>query len=406
MLRLIKTVKAISIIENYCAENEIFLEEKLTPKTKLIEELGLNSIDIVAIVKSAEEVYQKKKNLIELLMPTEGNYRDDIDPKTIEEFFTGKNNTETGKKKRYSRELPTYEEFMTTQKAVRIDQWNDTELEIDYEIIFILSSPRSGSTLLQNILCQNYEIKGSEELHLLAYDTYKRREKSLSDEKLKHLLDGTGIVRSEITGMRDDIAKQVDKMYTKDNRPTTTFYQEINKYMKGKALIDKTPSYGYSLEVLRRMNKLFPRAKYIHLKRDPRGCIKSMLDAKLQRIIPFTQGLRIEESKIPEILWQMCETNIKAFKNESNHQQWLNLTYEDLLNNTREELERISKFIGKTVSLEDNEDNTKTGRFNKHFAGDMKYLLQKGIQPSRGNAWKEFEELTKVSNYTIKLMGG
>ncbi len=398
-------MKAIRIIEKYCEENEIFLENELTPKTKLIEDLGLNSIDIVAIVKSAEEIYQKKKNLIELLMPTEGNYRDDINPETIEEFFTGKKNTETRKKKKYSRELPTYEDYIATQEAVRIDKWNDKALEIDYEIIFILSSPRSGSTLLQNILCRNNEVKGSEELHLLAYDTYKRREKSLADEKLKHLLDGTGIVRSEITGMRADIAKQVDKMYTKDNRPTTTFYQEINKYMGSKVLIDKTPSYGYSLEVLRRMNQLFPQAKFIHLRRDPRGCIKSMLDASLQRIIPFAQGLGIEESKIPEILWQMCETNIKTFKNETTHRQWLNLTYEDLLNDTEEELEKISKFIGKTVSLEEVENDTKTGKFNKHFAGDMKYLLQKGIQPSRGNAWKEFEELNEISSYTRKLMG-
>ena len=398
-------MKAIRIIENYCEENEIYLEDELTPKTKLIEELGLNSIDIVAIVKSAEEIYQKKKNLIELLMPTEGNYRDDIDPETIEEFFTEKKSTETRKKKKYSRELPTYEDYIATQEAVRIDKWDDKALEIDYEIIFILSSPRSGSTLLQNILCRNNEVKGSEELHLLAYDTYKRREKSLADEKLKHLLDGTGIVRSEITGMRADIAKQVDKMYTKDNRPTTTFYQEINKYMGSKALIDKTPSYGYSLEVLRRMNQLFPQAKFIHLKRDPRGCIKSMLDANLQRIIPFAKGLGIEESKIPEILWQMCETNIKKFKDETTHRQWLNLTYEDLLNDTEDELEKISKFIGKTVSLEEFENDTKTGKFNKHFAGDMKYLLQKGIQPSRGNAWKEFEELNQISSYTRKLMG-
>ena len=398
-------MKAIRIIEKYCEENKKFLENELTPKTKLIEDLGLNSIDIVAIVKSAEEIYQKKKNLIELLMPTEGNYRDDINPETIEEFFTGKKNTETRKKKKYSRELPTYEDYIATQEAVRIDKWNDKALEIDYEIIFILSSPRSGSTLLQNILCRNNEVKGSEELHLLAYDTYKRREKSLADEKLKHLLDGTGIVRSEITGMRADIAKQVDKMYTKDNRPTTTFYQEINKYMGSKVLIDKTPSYGYSLEVLRRMNQLFPQAKFIHLRRDPRGCIKSMLDASLQRIIPFAQGLGIEESKIPEILWQMCETNIKTFKNETTHRQWLNLTYEDLLNDTEEELEKISKFIGKTVSLEEVENDTKTGKFNKHFAGDMKYLLQKGIQPSRGNAWKEFEELNEISSYTRKLMG-
>ena len=398
-------MKAISIIEKYCAENEIFLENKLTPKTKLIDELGLNSIDVVAIVKSAEDVYQKKKNLIELLMPTEGNYRDDIDPQTIEEFFIGKKIKKTGVKKKYSRELPTYEDFIATQEAVKIDKWDDTALEIDYEIIFIMSSPRSGSTLLQNILCRNTDIKGSEELHLLAYDTYRRREKSLSDEKLKHLLDGTGIVRSEITGMRAEIAQQVDKMYTKDNRPTTTFYKEINKYMKGKTLIDKTPSYGYSIEVLRRINKLFPQAKFIHLGRDPRGCIKSMLDANLQKIIPFTQGLGIEESKIPEILWQMCETNIRTFKEESFDRQWINLTYENLLNDTKKELEKISKFVGKKVSNEENKNGSKTERFNKHFAGDMKYLLQKGIQPSRGNAWKEFEELNEVSSYTRKLMG-
>ena len=399
-----KTVKTIKVIEKYCEENEIFLETELTPKTKLIEELGLNSIDVVAIVKSVEEIYQKKKNLIELLMPTEGNYRDDIDPETIEEFFTGNNNKGIVGKKEYSRQLPTYEDFIATQAAVRIDQWHDTALKIDYDIIFILSSPRSGSTLLQNILCRNNEIEGSEELHLLAYDTYQRRDKSLSDEKLKHLLDGTGIVRSEITGMRTDIARQVDKMYTKDNRPTTTFYQEINKYMRGKALIDKTPSYGYNIEVLRRISKLFPQAKFIHLRRDPRGCIKSMLDAKLERIIPFTKGLGIEESKIPEILWQMCETNIKKFKDESLHRHWLSLTYENLVNDTEKELEKISKFVNREIPLEELNDEAKTGKFNKHFAGDMKYLLQKGIQSSRGNAWKEFAELNELSSYTQQLM--
>ena len=80
------------------------------------------------------------------------------------------------------------------------------------------------------------------------------------------------------------------------------------------------------------------------------------------------------------------------------------MTYENLVNDTEKELEKISKFVNREIPLKELNDEAKTGKFNKHFAGDMKYLLQKGIQSSRGNAWKEFAELNELSSYTQQLM--
>ena len=83
-------MQILEIVQNYCEENEIYPEAEINSKTNLISEVGLNSIDIVAIVKDAERIYQSNKNLIDLLMPTEGSYRDDINPETIHNFFNNK----------------------------------------------------------------------------------------------------------------------------------------------------------------------------------------------------------------------------------------------------------------------------------------------------------------------------
>ena len=152
------------------------------------------------------------------------------------------------------------------------------------------------------------------------------------------------------------------------------------------------------------MDRLFSKAKFIHLKRDPRGCIKSMIDANLANLIPFTRGLDIASNKIPEILWQICETNIKEFRKQIKNDRWIDITYENLVLNTENELDKISKLINKNVSTSARKNEETNNSFDRNYAGDMKYLLQNGIQTGRGEAWKEFEELTEVSEYTKKLM--
>jgi acyl carrier protein len=68
----------IHILENMTSDWDMELSEPLGPQTRLIADLGFESIDVVQFIVAIEERFQRRGLPFEELLMTEGRYVDEI----------------------------------------------------------------------------------------------------------------------------------------------------------------------------------------------------------------------------------------------------------------------------------------------------------------------------------------
>jgi Sulfotransferase family len=144
------------------------------------------------------------------------------------------------------------------------------EMESDgRELIFVVSQPRSGSTLLQHILGSHPDVHTSPEPWLLLPLVYTRRAAGITSEfnqrraadAIDGLLDSVPDGRSLYEAGVRDLALSV--------------YREAILKSGKRYFLDKTPRYYLIVEELR---KLFPAAHIVLLFRNPLAVLSSLLE--------------------------------------------------------------------------------------------------------------------------------
>ena len=396
-------------ISTYCYENDININLPLNTETWLVKDLQLTSVDFVAIFQMIQNQLQDKISFIPLIMPVEGEYITDLQVQQLCNFVHSpctNNNTVAMKPdpNHYKVELINQTDLETLASHIYQPEYQTQLCDLNYQVVFILSAPRSGSTLFQQLLGTHPQIVSSEELHLMTYNTFADRHNALSKEGLSHLLNGTVRLRATLKNLTQQISAQVENMYVIDSRPVTTFYNEINAHMAESILVDKTPSYSYSKNVLDRISKCFPNAKYIHLIRHPSAVVKSIIDSKLIDIIPFAVRSGLSKGKLPELIWHLCERNIQQFLSFQNPSDVLTIKYETLLNDPKAQVDNVISYLGLTSDTSiDEYSKHSSQQFTPGFAGDLKYFLNTKIDPDRANAWKAFTSLHQISSLSIDL---
>jgi hypothetical protein len=139
-------------------------------------------------------------------------------------------------------------------------------------LIFLISMPRSGSTLLQRVLVGHDEIESSAETWSLLPLVYSRREGGLdaeyganwgrlaTDEFLNNYTDGPEVYDAAIRSFAQ------------------TLYGNALALTSASLFLDKTPRYTYIVSDLIR---IFPRAKFIFLLRNPLSVLASIVNTQL-----------------------------------------------------------------------------------------------------------------------------
>ena len=137
-------------------------------------------------------------------------------------------------------------------------------------LIFIISQPRSGSTLLQRVLAGSPDVQTSAETWLMLHPIYGNKGKDriqtdynsswaheAVEEFLDNYTDGREIYNDAIRAWAEVIYKNALKQHEK------------------KYFLDKTPRYFF---IIRELYELFPNAKYIFLIRNPMAVLASELN--------------------------------------------------------------------------------------------------------------------------------
>jgi hypothetical protein len=238
--------------------------------------------------------------------------------------------------------------------------------------IFIVGSPRSGTTLLRNLLNRHPAIAICRATDFYHYVYLRQRSfGDLSDLRNRERLTKEYLSLQRIQRMQVDL-KALGDILLRDGISYPAFFACLWRYyaeVHGKRRCgEKNARHAMFTEAL---CEWYPGARILHIVRDPRDAVASLMR------MPFAPNNAIGATR----LW--LSHNLAAHR--SRHRpQYLGLRYERLVADPEGELKRICKFVGEEYSpdmLVPNHDST----------ADRPWLhrAQERVTQERVERWRE-----------------
>jgi hypothetical protein len=200
---------------------------------------------------------------------------------------------------------------------------------VQENLIFVISPPRAGSTLLQRMLGAHSEIFTHPEPHLITPIAHLGPYGNVDKAPFDHI-NAAEAMRGFIAELPRGEEDYLDAL----RAYADTLYGRMLATSDRRRFLDKTPAYALVLPFL---VKLYPRAKYVVLTRHPLAVFSSYANSffqgdyaaahafnpLLERYVP-AMGRFLEERPLP-----LCH-----------------VAYEDLVSRPEKELERIFAYLG------------------------------------------------------------
>ncbi len=211
--------------------------------------------------------------------------------------------------------------------------------------VFILSPMRSGSTLLRIMLAGHPGLFSPPELQLLQFNTLaERRDAFIGYEK--YLQEGT--VRALMQAHGIGLAAAQTMMIERENTGGSVhdFYREMQAAIAPRRLVDKTPDYAMDLDILRRAERMFDGARYIHLARHPLGMIRSYEQGRFLLESPYRGQHDFSARQMAELTWLISHRNIQTFLQEIPAERQRMVRFEDVLAGPETAMRTVGEFLG------------------------------------------------------------
>jgi len=253
------------------------------------------------------------------------------------------------------------------QHAMNIDPGN---------LLFIISQPRSGSSLLQQLLMATDEVFSVPEPWLMLPLVHIYKETEITDGynpryAQANIMQYINTSTATVKDIKNSIRKLALELYNYADMPDECRY-----------FLDKTPRYYH---IVNELMELFPEAKYIFLTRSPESVFASILGYNLKGDIKglFGDDRQADLLKAPEV--------IADIKTEGEKTNRFFLRYEDLVSDTATQLARLSEFAGlNTLDANRAVYNVKDV-FKKTKSVDKKSLAKHNtVVGNYLDSWKEY----------------
>jgi len=193
-----------------------------------------------------------------------------------------------------------------------IDFSKNTFATNNQKIIFVLGMPRSGTSLVEQILSSHSKVFGAGELPFLRTIILNNLKKNDNNPK----------------GILHTISKL--EMMSKAYTDKTSLLDNNNKL-----ILDKSPLNFMWIGFIK---ALFPNAKIIHVNRDPKdtcfSCYKNL----------FSNNLNFTYNKKELALFYNAYSDLIKFWNKKLHGFIYSIKYEDLINNPYQNINALLKF--------------------------------------------------------------
>ncbi len=243
----------------------------------------------------------------------------------------------------------------------------DKKIEPKKKIIFIVGMPRSGTTLVEQILSCHNKIYGAGELAYL-------------DIAIKeNLMKNDEFIKEKIGDFDSKSFINVQEAYMRG----------INLFdYKEEFLVDKAPLNFKWIGIIK---IIFPNSKIIHCKRDPMDvCFSNFKNNFSSKVIGFCYNLK----KLGA--YYNLYKDLMTFWNEKFDEDIFNLSYEELINNQ----EKVTKDLIEFCDLEWDENCLSPHKNNKTVATASLAQVRSPIYKTSIKSWEnyknELEEIKKI----------
>ncbi len=274
--------------------------------------------------------------------------------------------------------------------------------------IFIVGCPRSGTTVLASILNRHSKIASATETHFFNFVSKNNYDwKHFDLNTFKRLLeesrisDFTSLIKAEEeTLIQKFIENTMDKSQSKLD-PDDFYKKQVFDVLMNSLLekrnktrfCEKTPQHLYNIQEIL---KLYPKAKFIHLIRDGRDTVNSLLKMPWRpdglvnnarfwiQYIKLGQDLTKQLGELPDNL--------------------LTIKYEELLNEPNASLKQICEFIGEKFETKILQESQSDVEIFSPWESSWKHKAKQDLDSSRIGAWSK--ELSKddqaILNYVLR----
>jgi hypothetical protein len=279
------------------------------------------------------------------------------------------------------------------------------------KLVFVVGCPRSGTTKLTELLNNHPGIFSSSETHFFNINwgfSFLNNSsidllKDISEENLHHFLkDFYEHYRIkdflELASIDSFRVTQLCKVLLEDKNAEievceqssesfkqilfTALMQASKEKMPNKTIFcEKTPQH---LQNVQEIHKLFPSAKFIHVKRDGRDVVNSLLK------MPWRPAGLINNARFWRKYARLGEELENSLLDEKLKENIISIKFEELLENPSEILKRVCKFID--ISFDESMLEEAHNNSQKVFADwekQWKHKANSSIDLSRKGAYKK-----------------
>ncbi len=224
------------------------------------------------------------------------------------------------------------------------DRIIESDTEPNPSAIFILSPPRSGTTLLRIMLAGHRDLFAASELQLLHFRTLAERAAAYSGP-FSAWLDGTVRTLMEIDGLDADAARAAMHAAETDGLTTKRFFGQLQEAVAPRILVDKSPSYALDPAALRKAEAEFTDARYIHLVRQPLAMIDSFERHHMEQVL-YLDDHPFDSRGLAELIWTLSHRNTVEFLAGIPSDRWVRMRFEDLVRQPEAEMRTACDALG------------------------------------------------------------
>lgn len=253
-------------------------------------------------------------------------------------------------------------------------------------MLFVISSPRSGSTMLERMLESHSQIAGGPEPHLLTPLAHLGVWDKVDKAPYDHVLaaESQKLFVDQLPGKEQDY-------WDACRAYCDVLYGRFLESHGGEVCLDKTPAYALVLPFIA---KVFPDAKYVVLTRHPLATFSSYANSFFDGDYETAQNFNpLLNRYVPAIAAFLRQQDVPG----------LHVRYEDLVADPEAWMERISSYVGvpyepETVNYGDRAGGERAG------LGDP-IGVQQHKRPSTASLHKWVDEL-KADDAKRTMMEG